>query len=186
MTSFAISFTASLCVLYTLCKLMAFLSRKATLRRHGCSEPPSYPHDDPLLGLDLFFALMKAFQSGGFLEFNGMLFEQCGKTFQANLFGKRIIRTIDPEVSKAVHATFAPKFGLQPLRYKTAKHLWGNGIIVVDGEHWKHGRALMKPSFDVVHLANFGRLKRHTERFIALLPKHRETVDLMPLFKKLV
>ncbi|KAF2647518.1 cytochrome P450 [Lophiostoma macrostomum CBS 122681] len=186
MASFTFSIILCSCMLYATYKLATFIAYKATLRRHGCLEPPSYRHLEPVFGLDLFLGYMKAFKSGNFLDFNKKMFDQNGKTFQAKLFGKRIIRTIDPEVSKAVHATFATKFGLQPLRYKTAKHLWGNGIIVVDGEHWKHGRALMKPSFDVVHLANFERLKKHTKRFIALLPKDGETVDLMPLFKRLI
>ena len=103
-----------------------------------------------------------------------------------NSFGNTIIKTIDPEVSKAVHSTFFDRFGLQGLRYDVAEHLWGNGIIVVDGSHWKHGRALIRGSFDVVHIANMERLKKHTNAFLELLPKHGSTVDLAPLFKRLV
>ena len=138
------------------------------------------------MGLDLFSRYMNAFKAGQFLDFNKEMYDKFGKTFQSNRFGTRIIRTIDPEVSKAVHATYASKFGLQPLRYEAAKNLWGNGIIVVDGEHWQHGRAMMRPSFEVVHLANFDRLRKFSEKFLSLLPRDGSSIDLMPLFKRLV
>ncbi|KAF2009398.1 cytochrome P450 [Aaosphaeria arxii CBS 175.79] len=145
-----------------------------------------YPHKDPLLGLDFFFKYMSAFKSGTFLDFNKTMYDTYGKTFKANSFGTTLIRTIDPQVSKAVHATYFQNFGLQGLRYETAKHLWGNGIIVVDGPHWQHGRSLIRSSFDIVHIANFARLEKHVQRMMELLPTDGSTIDLMPLFKRLI
>lgn len=162
------------------------LLHRYQVRRNGCAEPPAYPHKDPIFGIDLFNKYMTAFKAERFLDFNKEIFDTYGKTFKANVLGVTTYRTIDPEVSKAAFATYATKFGLQPLRYPVAKHLWGNGIIVVDGEHWKHGRALMRSSFEVVHLANFDRLRTHVEVFMGLLPRDGTTVDLMPLFQRLV
>jgi cytochrome P450 len=167
-------------------RILLSLSYKIALRRHGCKEAPQYPHRDPVFGIDFFVKFMKAFQAGNFLDFNKTMFDQHGKTFTVKSFGTRVIKTIDPEVSKAVHATYFANFGLQPLRYDTAEHLWGNGIIVVDGPHWKHGRALIKSSFDVVHIANFDRLRKHTHVFMELIPRDGATVNLAPLFKRLV
>jgi cytochrome P450 len=173
-------------VLYLFLKLQRWVSYNATLRRLGCREPPWYPHKDPFLGIDLFMQYMNAFQNGYFLKLNKDQYDIYGKTFKANSFGTTFIKSIDPEVSKAFHSTSFTKFGLQPLRYEVSKNLFGNGIIVVDGPHWQHGRALIRSSFDVVHLANFERLSRHTDRFLSLLPRDGTTVDLLPLFKKLV
>ena len=178
-------FTLSL-LSYILYRLFLAALHKYNVKRHGCAEPPSYPHKDPILGLDLFFQYMSAFKTSTFLSFATSLHTQHGKTFKCNVLGTPTYRTTDPSVSKAVFATHASRFGLQPLRYHVAKHFWGNGIIVVDGEHWKHGRALMRGSFEVVHLRNFERLGRHVDVFMGLLPGKGETVDLMPLVKRLV
>lgn len=160
--------------------------RSYRIRRNGCAEPPCYPHKDPFLGLDLFGKYMDAFKSETFLDFNKQMFDRYGRTFKSNVLGTTTYRSIDPELSKAVFTTYASKFGLEPMRYNVANHLWGNGIIVVDGERWKHARALMRPSFEVVHLANFERLEKHTATFMKLLPSDGTTVDIMPLFLRLV
>ncbi|KAF2440212.1 cytochrome P450 [Karstenula rhodostoma CBS 690.94] len=178
---------AALCVLlYVTWRTASLVRYKTQVRRHNCGEAPTYPHKDPFLGLDYFFAFMKAFKGGYLLDFNDSGFSEYGKTFTVNSFGTKVFKTIDPEVSKAVHATYFANFGLQGLRYNTATHLWGNGIIVVDGPHWKHGRALMKRSFEVVHLANMERLRKHTETFLNLLPADGSTVNLTPLFKRFI
>ncbi|KAF2709973.1 cytochrome P450 [Pleomassaria siparia CBS 279.74] len=176
-----------LSLLSTLCyKLVSWLLYRSAVERHGCSEPPHYPHKVPFFGLDHFVNTMNAFKNVNFLDYKASQFTKYGKTFETNNFGTVLFETIDPEVSKAVFSTHATKFGLQPLRYETAKHLWGNGIIVVDGAHWQRGRALIRASFDVVHIANFERLRKHTETFLSLLPKDGATVDLIPLFKSLI
>lgn len=173
-------------LLYVGWKIALLVGYKLALRRHGCQEAPKYRHKDPFMGLDYFFGFINAFKGGYLLDFNKSGFDEYGKTLSVNSFGTRIFKTIDPEVSKAVHATYFANFGLQGLRYDTATHLWGNGIIVVDGPHWKHGRALMRPSFEVVHLANMERLRKHTDKFLNLVPNDGSTVDLAPLFKRLV
>jgi cytochrome P450 len=179
-------FVAICVLLYVTRNIALWIGYKLAIRRHGCKEATKYRHKDPLMGLDYFLGFMNAFKGRYLLDFNKSGFDEYGKTFMVNSFGRRVFKTIDPEVSKAVHATYFPNFGLQGLRYDTATHLWGNGIIVVDGPHWKHGRALMRPSFDVVHLANMERLRKHTDIFLGLLPQDGSTVDLAPLFKRLV
>ena len=186
MANFTTLLIPSLLLIYTFLRTLHSILRKYRASQNGCVEPRHYPHKDPIFGIDLFLKYMDAFKSGCYLSFNKDMFDEYGKTFRANVFGTTTYRTIDPNVSKAVHSTYAAKFGLEPLRYEVAKHLWGNGIIVVDGEHWKHGRALMKPSFDVVHIANLDRLRKHVDAFMKLLPKDGTTVNLMPLFKRLV
>ena len=177
---------AMIVVFFTLYKISQILLRRYRLARNGCAEPPLYPHKDPFLGLDLFSRYMSAFKSERFLDFNKEIFDTYGRTFKSNVLGTTTYRTIDPEVSKAIFSTYASRFGLAPLRHNVANHLWGNGIIVVDGERWKHARALMRPSFEVVHLANFERLEKYTDMFMKLLPEDGTTFDIMPLFLRLV
>lgn len=186
MTNIMIPMSVVFLTLFVIIKVLQNVLYKYHVNQNQCTEPPRYPHKDPVFGIDLFLRYMNAFKLGCFLDFSKQMFDRYGKTFKSNVFGTTTYRTIDPEVSKAIHATYASKFGLQPLRYEVAKHIWGNGIIVVDGERWKHGRALIRPSFEVVHLANFDRLSKHVDTFLALLPKDMSTVDLMPLFQRLV
>jgi cytochrome P450 monooxygenase len=186
MASFTVLFLTCAFIVVFFYKCLNQIQYRLTLRRNGCKRPPGYPHKDPLFGIDLFYRYMSAFKAGNFLDFNTRMFDEQGKTFVAKQFGSTIIRTIDPEVSKAVHATYFANFGLQPLRYDVAKNLFGNGIIVVDGPHWQHGRALIRSSFDVAHISNFDRLHRFTEQLMNLLPNDGSTVDLMPLFRRLI
>ena len=167
-------------------RLRSQLAYRKVLRDNGCAEPPKYPHKDPIFGIDLFLEIKKAFEDGHFLEINKKHYDSFGKSFKANAFGSTTIKTVDPEVSKLVFSTQFNKFGLQPLRHETAKNLFGNGIIVVDGPSWAHARKLIRSSFEVVHISNFENLGQFVDRFMDLLPQDGSTIDLLPLFKRLV
>ena len=167
-------------------KIRARLAYRAMMRKNGCEEPAKYPHKDPVLGLDLFWKYKKAFETGQFLEAATLQFDTYGKTFKANMFGTTIVKTIDSEVAKYVLATSFKDFGLEPLRYETAKNLFGNGIVVVDGSKWAHARALIQSSFDMAHIVNLDSLSAHVDRLMGLIPRDGSSTDLLPLFKRLV
>lgn len=168
-------------------KLISWFHYKSMMSKNGCQEPPSYPHKDPVLGLDLFLLYKKAFQERNFLDLSWQLFEKHGKTYQANRLGNRVIKTMDPELTKYTHATFFDHFGVEKIR-SGAEYLWGDGITVVEGEKWAARRKLIKPSFDVVHIGNLENrnLGTHVSRLMELIPRDASTVDLMPLFRRLV
>lgn len=156
-------------------------------RQKGCTDPPSYVHRDPVLGADLFLRKMRALQSGTYLEAGSRLYESfSSKTFMSRSFGSTTYHTVDPEVVKGYQSTFFKDFGYEPLRFALAKNLWGNGIAVADGQHWTTARSIIRNSFDVVHTANMQRLEYHVGRFMELIPRDGSTVDLQPLFKRLV
>ncbi|KAI1073725.1 cytochrome P450 [Whalleya microplaca] len=167
-------------------KLISWLHYKSVMSKNGCQDPPSYPHKDPIFGLDLFLLYKKAFQERNFLDLNWQLFEKHGKTYQANRLGNRIIKTMNPELTKYTHATFFDHFGVEKIR-SGAEYLWGDGITVVEGEKWAARRKLIKPSFDVVHIGNLDNrnLGTHVSRLMELIPRDASTVDLMPLFRRL-
>ena len=156
------------------------------MRKNGCEEPAKYPHKDPIFGADLLWKYKKSFETGKFLDTVTQDFDNYGKTFEANMFGTRIVKTIDSEVAKCTLATSFDNFGLEPLRYETAKNLFGNGIVVVDGSNWAHARALIQSSFEMAHIVNLGSLSAHVDRLMSLIPRDGSTVDLLPLFKRLV
>ncbi|KAM7215549.1 Cytochrome P450 [Rhypophila decipiens] len=163
-----------------------WLHNKIVARRTGSQDPPKYPHKDPIFGLDLFLLYKKSFQERNFLDLNWHLFKKYGKTFQANRHGVRIVKTMDPNITKYVHATYFDHFGVEKIR-SGAEHLWGDGITVVEGEKWATRRKLIKPAFDVVHISNLENrsLATHVERLMQLIPRDGSAVDLMPLFRRL-
>ncbi|KAF2684548.1 cytochrome P450 [Lentithecium fluviatile CBS 122367] len=167
-------------------QVIALLRQRSIKRRNGCQNPPRYPHKDRIFGLDVFFQYKKAFQDRDFLDLNWRLFEKYGKTFQANRLGIRVIKTMDPEITKFTHETYFEHFGAEKIR-SGAEYLWGDGITAVEGEKWAIRRKLIKPAFDVAHIANLQNrsLSVHVERLMQLIPRDGSTVDLMPLFRRL-
>ncbi|KAF1976397.1 cytochrome P450 [Bimuria novae-zelandiae CBS 107.79] len=147
-------------ILFTLWRTGSYFSYRSKLCRNNCLPPPPYTQKDPFLGLDSFFA-----------------FIICQRTLSAPLW------TLP---GRLFGPTYQKRKCLQGLRYDIAENLWGNGIVVVDSPHWKHGRALIRVAFDVVYIANMDRLKKHTDTFLELLPKDGSTVNLAPLFKRLI
>ncbi|KAF7541499.1 hypothetical protein G7054_g523 [Neopestalotiopsis clavispora] len=167
-------------------KLGTWIHERSMMRRHGCQDPPKYPHKDPFFGIDLFLLYKKAFQERNFGQLNWDLFQKYGKTHVCNGIGVRRIKTMNPEITKFVHATYFDHFGVEHIR-SGAEYLWGDGITVVDGEKWAARRKLIKPAFEVIHIANLENrnLGKHVERLMALIPRDGSTVDLMPLFRRL-
>jgi cytochrome P450 monooxygenase len=168
-------------------KTTTYFRHRSLILQHGCQPPPTYPHRDPIFGLDLFLLYKKAFQERRFLDLTWTLFEKHGKTYQATRMGTRVIKTMDPEITKAVHATYFDNFGVEKIR-SGAEYLSGDGITVVEGQKWATRRKLIKHSFDVVHIANLENrsLDRHVGKLMNLIPRDGSTVDLMPLFRRLV
>jgi hypothetical protein len=160
-------------------KVTRWLSRRALIRKYGCKEPPQLP-------LDLAVINQKAAKEHKLLETTTQLFQDYGKTYKAKRSGRTIVRTCDPKVFKAVLSTHFENFGMQPIRYEEGKGFFGNGMLVTDGPQWKHSRALIRPVFDIAHVANFDRLSAHVGRFMELIPRDGATIDLYPLLKRLV
>ncbi|PVI00779.1 cytochrome P450 [Periconia macrospinosa] len=157
------------------------------VRKNGCKDPPCYPHLDPFWGIDYFIRKMRSLTSGTYLEDGSSSYKLFkSKTFKSHSFGATIYHTIDPEVVKNYQSIFFKHFGIEPLRYHLAENLWGNGIVVADGQRWSSARSFIRGTFDVVHTANIERLEYHVGKFMDLIPRDGGTVDLMPLFKRLI
>lgn len=125
------------------------MHNRSVARKTGCQDPPKYSHKDPIFGLDLFLLYKKAFQERTFLDLNWCLFAKHGKTFQTHHLGVRGIKTMDPTLTKYVHATYFDHFSVANI-HSGIEYLRGDGITVVDGEKWAARRKLITPAFDVV------------------------------------
>ncbi|KAF2714530.1 cytochrome P450 [Pleomassaria siparia CBS 279.74] len=125
--------------------------------------------------------------SQAILKTQTSLFKPCSsKTIKTHAFGTTIYRTYDDEVSKNFQSIFFKDFGIEPLRFHVAENLWGNGIVVSDGKTWADVRSFIRSSFDIVHTKNIERSSHHVDKFMKLLPRDGSTVDMMPLFKRLI
>jgi cytochrome P450 monooxygenase len=62
----------------------------------------------------------------------------------------------------------------------------GRGIFSEDGPAWKRSRDLIKPLFKRAELSDVEGFKKFVDRMLALIPRDGSTVDLKPLFEKLV
>lgn len=147
--------------------------------KYGAKEPPHF-------NIDLNRINRESTQDHKSLETATKLFWKYGKTYKTKRGGRAMIRTCDPELFKAVLSTHFENFGLQPIRYEGGKSFFGNGMLVTDGPQWKTSRMLIRPTFDVAHIANLGRLGPFVDRFMELLPRDGSTVDLFPLLKRMV
>jgi cytochrome P450 len=160
-------------------KIRTWASRSLLAWRHGCKEPPH-----PNINLDEISRTSA--QNFTSLETTTRLFNEIGKTYKTKRGGRVFLRTCDPEVTKAVLSTQFENFGLQPIRYEGGKSFFGNGMLVTDGAQWKNSRTLIRPTFDVAHIANLDRLGPFVDQFMRLLPRDGSTIDLLPLLKRLV
>ncbi|KAK6457432.1 cytochrome P450 [Scheffersomyces xylosifermentans] len=106
-------------------------------------------------------------------------------TFTSKVIGKSIIKTKDPEIIKALLATQFEDFALGE-RHSHFFPLLGDGIFTLDGEGWKHSRAMLRPQFVKEQVAHVHTLEPH----IQVLAKHIRNakggvIDLQPLFFRL-
>lgn len=113
---------------------------------HAGKEAPRYPHLDPLLGLDLAVQTWRDFQRGELSEGLRRRHARHGPTFAARSLGSECVYTIDPANIRAVTTHAFDRFGKSAWAAEAAKHV-GHGVLLNDGEAWKHSRAMLKPIF---------------------------------------
>lgn len=109
-------------------------------------SPPSYPHKDPILGLDLFFAILKHREIYQNIQFSQQRHAIYGNTYQAIYLGRRVFHTIQPENIKDIYGSKWQDCGMD--RLKAMQSFCGHGFLTVDGEgEWKRLKGMMMPLF---------------------------------------
>lgn len=155
-------------------------------RRNGCASPIRLAAKDPIFGLDTVADNMRTMAKKRRIKMIYSQFEQYGRTFESWPFGRRVISTVDARNIQFVLSTEHTKFGVGPVRELAQTPMTGKGIITSDGEVWRHGRNMIRPTFTRDHIADGDMFEKHVKRFLDLLPKDEGTVDLQPLLDRLV
>jgi cytochrome P450 len=171
--------------LYTI--IIKSLHRRSLMKKYGCKEPPHYPHWDPFLGYDLYRDMVRASVRGNVTKPARERFQRLGRTYKAKSMGWNVIHTMDPQNIQTICALSLKNFGAAPLRKASGLvPLLGHGVLSLDGPEWAQARASTKPIFARSSIADFSTFGKHFERALALVPRDGSTVDLQPIFKRLV
>lgn len=157
----------------------------ALKKRHGCKNPPQYPHQDRVLGLDLAQLRMEAMKEGKFFKLYASQFERYGKTWEENWRGKPLINTTEPANVQQVGALAFEDYGKDPERLKAQAPFFGPSIFS-DGPIWKEARGMVKPIFARAEISDMDHLASFVDRFMELLPDNGSLVDVQPLLHRLV
>lgn len=108
----------ALYIVYQIVRLSAqFRRHNSIIYKNGCKPVATYPHRDPIFGLDIFLENSKLSKTGGFWDRvrERYLALDCW-TFSQLLLGSRVINTAEPENIKALLATQFKDFELPPRR----------------------------------------------------------------------
>lgn len=113
-------------------------------------------------------------------------FELYGKTFEEHFFDTKIINTMDAANVQQVAALSFQDWAKQASRSSSSAPFLGKGIFTEDGPVWKHSRELIKPVFARSQISDVNRLSVFVDRLFKLIPRDGSTIDMQPLFHKLV
>ncbi|OCL09094.1 cytochrome P450 [Glonium stellatum] len=155
-------------------------------RKYGCLPPPSLPQKDPIFGIDLILEFFRTIRDHCRMQTIQANHARYGHTFQSSPFGSRVVSTIAMRNIQAVFATDMESFGIGATRHMSTQPLLGHGIISSDGPRWKRSRGLIQPVFTRRNLESLENFEVHVNRMMERIPRNGETVDLRPLFAKLI
>ncbi|KAJ2894835.1 Cytochrome P450 52A5 [Zalerion maritima] len=159
----------------------------------GCTPPARYPHKDPILGIDLFNAALKALKSNHLLDLFHKQCQTIAATFSYSSLGTDAIMTVEPENMKAVLQTNFEDWPIMGPRKDALAPLLGDGnIFQSNGKQWQHARAMIRPSFVRDQIADLSCFEKHTKNLINKINEEAAidqgegrpagTVDLQKLF----
>lgn len=177
------------CLAGVILLLIYNLSHKLRTRRRarelGCLPARSYPHKDPILGLDYFIKHVRLMKQRRSIKAVTERYRLFGPTFQHNALGYTLVNTIDP---KNIQATYGDnqKWGVEPLRLAPMEPLCGRGFITTDGLSWERSRALMKPALAKSNISDLSPFESVLDKALLRLPTDGSTIDLTSFFNELV
>ncbi|KAK0645431.1 putative N-alkane-inducible cytochrome P450 [Cercophora newfieldiana] len=162
-------------------RILSWIRTSRFKREHGCKPAQRYPQMDPILGLDVFRAFKKSAVERKALDAMTQRALTMHRTMTVSIMGQSFIMTAEPENVKAVLALNFDDFGIGQ-RMNALGRLLGKGIFTADGSHWKHSRALIRPSFTRAQVADLDSVETHVQNLIKRIPKEGATFDIQPLF----
>ncbi|EMG50086.1 Cytochrome P450 52A9 [Candida maltosa Xu316] len=150
--------------------VVSYINTQRLMRKFK-AKPVTNVLNDGFFGIPNGIKAIKEKNKGRAQEYNDEKFAAGPKpkvgTYLSKLFTKDVLVTKDPENIKAILATQFEDFSLGK-RLDFFKPLLGYGIFTLDGEGWKHSRAMLRPQFareQVGHVKliepHFQSLKKH-------------------------
>lgn len=167
--------------------LVGMAIRRSIVRRRfatskGCQPIAKSCNRDPLLGIDIMRANLRAAKEHRALEVSRQRYHQFGNTFMSRQLLSRAIMTVEPENVKTILALNFKDYGIGH-RLERFGPLLGAGIFDTDGDHWAASRALIRPNFTRDQVADLAEFEKLMQDLFALIPRDGETVvDLQDLF----
>lgn len=151
-------------------------------RALGCGVVRFYPHKDPILGLDAFVKVLRAFGGHVLYDFYLRNFEKYGNTHYLLTLGNKMLMTNDAENIKIMLGPKMDDWTIGGPRLNVALPVLGpNSIFCTVGEAWQETRALLRPAFVRDQYANLRCFARHSENFLSSIPADGTTFDMQSL-----
>ncbi|KAK6197866.1 cytochrome P450 alkane hydroxylase [Scheffersomyces amazonensis] len=165
--------------------LYSYANRRYLLRKLGAKEYANIEHDG-WCGFRLPFIILEKKKEGLLSEYGSERYKFITNphihTFTFLIFNLPLVNTIDPENIKAILATQFNDFALGK-RHKYFYPLLGDGIFTLDGEGWKHSRAMLRPQFSRDQVAHVQALEPHVQILAQHIRKNKgQLFDLQELF----
>lgn len=177
----------ALVVLQLARSVIASISYSRKTKAHQCGSLKSYPHKEPIWGIDFVLSMKRAFEEHRWLSWMDDTWAMVGrKTWQARFMGNRMIYSSEMENMKAMSTAQWKEYVLEPIRVDNgvAAPFTGRGVSTADGEFWHYSREIIKPYFDRQAFANMDRLQPTTDRMLDLIPTNGETFDMQVLIRR--
>lgn len=154
------------------------------IRKHGCKETACLL-ESGFFSFGYLRIMLKLKREGELVDFIREVFNRQGlQTLYLRLCGVRVICTQEPENVKAMLATQFSDFALGT-RHAHFEPLLGDGIFTLDGEGWKHSRAMLRPQFARDQIAHVKALEPHLQTLGKHIEKaNGQTFDIQDLFFK--
>lgn len=156
------------------------------MRREGCQPIPKYPHTDPFLGLDHRRVMLEGIKRGEVGATRAKIHAKCGHTYEYNVFGQRTVCTMNMDNIRTVVGPSSANFVKPPGSKQAAHPLLTDNLVALDGHEWKQSRSLVMPVLTKEQAVDLPALERHIQKLLKLIPRDGSTVDLQPLFQRLV
>lgn len=170
---------------YCVYRIFLGLDRYIKSKKLGCL--PAFFANDGWYGFKVVFTILQKKKEGILPDFVTYRFESLGvDTFKFTVVGNEVVSTRDPENIKAILATQFNDFSLG-IRHSQFKILLGDGIFTLDGQGWKHSRAMLRPQFAREQVSHVQALEPHIQKFAQHVRLHSDgsKFDIQELFFRL-
>ncbi|SGZ54679.1 CIC11C00000000800 [Sungouiella intermedia] len=165
--------------------VLNYLKNYIIFRRSGATRAPY--RGDSVLGFKNLADIIKSRKENRLVEYLQDIFQEGTplKTFNGYVAGSSIFTTKDPENVKALLATQFNDFALGT-RHDAMNVTLGDGIFTLDGNGWRHSRAMLRPQFAREQVGHVTMLEPHVQAlFMRVREAHGQQFDLQKLFFEL-